>query len=231
MSASSDNLRPLAERAADLVADGMVIGLGTGRAATAFIHALGERVRRGLRVVGVPTSRESERLATELSIPLTTLDDVAALDIDLDGADEVDPQGNLIKGYGGALLREKIIAAAARQLVILVGEEKLVPTLGARGTLPVEVTPFALKFCQRRLETIGFPSQPRMHDGRLLITDNGNHILDCQVSPFDDPAATERAICDIPGVVETGLFLNFGPQVLIQTAGGVEKRSFAKEPA
>ena len=152
MPTTSNELRPLAEHAADLVTDGMVVGLGTGHAAIAFIHVLGERVRAGLRTIGVPTSRGSERLAIEIGFPLTTLYDVTAIDIDFDGADEVDPRGNLIKGYGGALLREKIIAAASRQIVILVGEEKLVPALGSHGKLPVEVTPVALGFCQRRLK-------------------------------------------------------------------------------
>src|SRR4051812_29118900 len=136
-----------AERALELVPDGAVVGLGTGRAATAFIVALGERVRAGLRVRGVPTSQASADLAHQLGIPLTTLDEVEAIDVAVDGADEVDPRCDLIKGYGGALVREKIVAAAARQFVVLVGPDKLVAELGARGKLPVEVLPFGAAPC------------------------------------------------------------------------------------
>jgi ribose 5-phosphate isomerase A len=229
MAAPSNELRQLAERAAKLVTDGMVVGLGTGHAATAFIHVLAERVRAGLSVVGVATSNESERLARELGIPVSTLDDAWFTSLDFDGADEVDPKGNLIKGYGGALLREKIIADSAGLLVVLVGAEKLVPALGGRGKLPVEVTPFALKFCQRRLAAIGFPSQPRMHEGQIFITDNGNYILDCEIPELSEPEETQQRIREIPGIVETGLFLNFGPLVLIQNGDAVEMRSFNED--
>src|SRR5262249_846330 len=150
-------------------------------AATAFILALGERVRLGLRIHGVPTSQTSAELARQLGIPLTTLDEVEAIDVDFDGADEVDSHCNLIKGYGGGLVREKIVAAASQRVVILVGREKLVPALGTRGTLPVEVVPFGVALCQRRLAAMGCPPQPRVREGRLFISDNGNVILDCKV--------------------------------------------------
>ncbi len=136
----------ISECALDFIRDGDVVGLGSGRAATAFIHTLGEHVRAGLRVRGIPTSRASAELADRLGIPLTTLDEVAALDVCIDGADEVDPRLNLIKGLGGALLREKVVATAAKRLVIVVGPEKLVSRLGAHGVLPVEVVPFAPGF-------------------------------------------------------------------------------------
>ena len=139
MTATPDNFRGIAERAVAMVRDGSVLGLGNGRAATAFIHVLGEHVRAGLHVRGVPTSQASAELAKQLGIPIASLGDVEGLDLDVDGADEVDPSCNLIKGLGGALVREKIVASAARQLVILVGPEKLVPVLGAHGVLPVEV--------------------------------------------------------------------------------------------
>src|SRR2546426_506757 len=213
MAATGDPLEALAMRALGLVRDGTVVGLGTGRAATAFLHALAGRVRDGCRVKGVPTSEETERLARELGIPLVGLE--ADLDLTVDGADEVDPQLNLIKGYGGALVREKIVAAASRRLVILVGSEKLVPVLGTRGKLPVEVVPFAVSFCSRRLSALGCPATPRGSDDWLFATDNGNCILDCRVSAIDQPAELEAQIRAIPGVVGTGLFLGMAQTVFI----------------
>ncbi|MBV8384179.1 MAG: ribose-5-phosphate isomerase RpiA [Planctomycetaceae bacterium] len=206
----------ISERAVDYIRDGDVVGLGTGRAAFSFIRALGERVRDGLQIQGVPTSCASTELAEQLGIPLTTLDEVEALDICVDGADEVDPRLNLIKGYGGALLREKIVATAAKRLVILVGTEKLVARLGARGILPVEVVPFALGFCRRQIAALGCRPEPRQAGDQLYVTDNGNHILDCKIAPLPDAAAFERALRSIPGVVGTGLFLGMAHEVLVQ---------------
>ena len=219
------DLTPLAERALSLLPDGAMVGLGTGHAATAFVHALAGRVRAGFRVTGVPTSEESGRLARRLGIPLTTLDDVPFVDVDVDGADEVDPAGNLIKGYGGALVREKVVAAASRRLVILVGPEKLVPMLGGRGTLPVEVIPFAVGPVSRQLAVLGCPPRVRTHDGSRFVSDNGNLILDCSVGPLDNPAELDAAIRAIPGVAGTGLFLGMSPTVLVlDPAGGVTVR-------
>ena len=203
-------------RAASLVADGQVVGLGTGRAAAAFIQALAERVRGGLRVRGVPTSEASAILARELGITLVSLNEVESLDLTVDGADEVDPQLNLIKGYGGALVREKIVAAASKKLVILVGEEKLVPALGTRGKIPVEVLPFGLASTSRHLLALGMKSQQRITDGKPLVTDNGNVILDCATGPIAQPTELEAAIRAIPGVVGTGLFLGMADLVLVQ---------------
>src|SRR4051794_28914216 len=208
-----------ADKALDYVADGMVVGLGTGRAATAFLHALAGRVHGGLRVRGVPTSLASARLAGELGIPLTSLDDVEALDVAVDGADEVDPRGNLVKGYGGALVREKIVAAAARRLVVLVGPEKLVPRLGSRGIVPVEVVPFGLAFVRRRLAALGYEAA-----ARPAPSDNGNALLDCRVPPLEWPEGWEAAVAAIPGVLGTGLFLGMNPTVLVQRGGDVEVR-------
>jgi ribose 5-phosphate isomerase A len=216
MASDPHQLRAIAERALEMIPGGAVVGLGSGRAATAFIHALGERVQQGLRVRGVATSQASAELARQLGIPLTTLEEVDAIDIDVDGADEVDPGCNLIKGYGGALVREKIVAAASRQLAILVGAEKLVPVLGSRGILPVEVVSFGLPMCRRRLAALGCLPEPRTRAGKLFVTDNGNAILDCHVSPIDRPAELELAIRAIPGVVGTGLFLGMANVVLVQ---------------
>ncbi|MBV8487563.1 MAG: ribose-5-phosphate isomerase RpiA [Planctomycetaceae bacterium] len=204
------------ERALELVADGSRIGLGSGRAAQAFVKALGEHVRDGhLRVYGVPTSVATESLALQEEIPLLNLARAGTLDLTVDGADEVDPNLDLIKGYGRALVREKIVAASSRRLIILVGDEKLVPQLGTRGKLPVEVTPFALPLCERRLREFGCQPVPYVQRDALFVTDNGNHILDCQIAPIADAIRLEDDIRAIPGVVGTGLFLGMADTVLV----------------
>jgi ribose 5-phosphate isomerase A len=204
------------ERALELVPDGAVIGLGSGRAAWAFVRLLGERVRAGrLGVRGVPTSEETARIATEHGVPLAGLDEAGELALTVDGADEVDPDLDLIKGYGRALVREKVVAASSRRLVILAGEEKLVPRLGARGRLPVEVVPFAVPLCRRRLAGLGLRPALWEQDGRPGATDNGNHILDCATDPLPDAQRLETEIRAVPGVVGTGLFLGMADTVLV----------------
>jgi len=204
------------ERALEMVTNGSRIGLGSGRAAQAFVKALGACLRNGrLRVHGVPTSEETASLGVQEDIPLLTLADAGILDVTFDGADEVDPHLDLIKGYGRALVREKIVAASSRRLVILVGDEKLVERLGTRGKLPVEVTPFALPLCERRLSDLGCRPVPYLRGGGLFVTDNGNHILDCQIDPIPNPARLESDIRAIPGVVGTGLFLGMADTVLV----------------
>ena len=216
---SEEGAAVLAAEALRLVSTGQVIGLGTGQAATAFVRALGQRVAAGLDVRGVPTSEATASLARQLGIKLATLDEVEAVDMAVDGADEVDPRADLIKGYGGALLRERVVASAARRLVILVGAEKLVPTLGTRGRLPVEVVPFAAGACRRWLAGRGYPAEVRLADGRPVVTDNGNLLLDCRVGPLEDPRATDAAIRALPGVVGTGLFLDLRATVLVWQDG------------
>lgn len=211
-------------KALAMVPASAAIGLGSGRAASAFIRALGERVRQGLNVRGVPTSQATAKLATDVGVPLVALDQVELLDLTVDGADEVDPDLNLIKGLGGALVREKIVAAASRRLIILVGKEKLVTKLGDHGVLPVEVVPFGLSFCARRLEALGCKPQPRLDYARLMVTDNQNHILDCRIGPIDDAHRLERDLLAIPGVVGTGLFLDMAHTVIIQYDDRVEIR-------
>ncbi len=204
------------ERALELVTDGSRIGLGSGRAARRFVQALGERVRDGrLHVHGVPTSKETESLALQEAIPLLPLAQAGILDLTVDGADEVAPNLGLIKGYGRALVREKIVAASSRRLIILVGDEKLVSRLGSRGKLPVEVVPFALPLCERRLVELGCQPVPYVQGDGLFVTDNGNHILDCQIGPISDPTRLENDIRAIPGVVGTGLFLGMADTVLV----------------
>ncbi len=214
----------VATQALEFVKDGDVVGLGTGRAATAFVHALGEAVKGGLRVRAVPTSQVTADLAKQLGIPLVGLDEVGQIDVTFDGADEVDPRLDLIKGYGGAMVREKIVAASSRRLIILVGAEKLVPVLGSRGILPVEVVPFGLPLCQRRLVELGCRPKVRLVDGQPFVTDNGNQVLDCGISPIRDPAVFEQSILSIPGVVGTGLFIGMADTVLIQDGEAVVVR-------
>ena len=206
----------IAERALEFVKDGDVVGLGTGRAATAFVRALGMRAQAGLRIRGIPTSQVTTDLAQELGIPLTTFEQVDTIDVAVDGADEVDPQLNLIKGYGGALVREKIVAAAAKQFVILVGTGKLVATLGERGKLPVEVVPFGLTTCCRHLRALSCNPTPRQTEAGLFVSDNGNALIDCEISTIAHPAEFEQKILSIPGVVGTGLFVGMAHTVLIQ---------------
>jgi ribose 5-phosphate isomerase A len=211
------------ERASELIRDGDTVGLGSGRASMAFIRVLGERVRAGLKITGVPTSLVSEELAKSLGIPLVELADGMPLALTVDGADEVGPNLALIKGWGRALIREKVVAAASKRLVILVGQDKLVSHIGQRGKLPVEVVPFALPLCRSRLAEMGLNPVLWEDKGSVQETDNGCYILDCMVtSPIGDPAALEAQIRAIPGVVGTGLFVKMASIVLV----GDENRNF-----
>ena len=212
-----------AQAALEFVADGQTLGLGTGRAATAFVRALGRRVSEGLQVRGVPTSEATAAVAREVGVPLLTLAEAGRLDTTFDGADEVDPELDVIKGYGGALVREKIVAASSSQLVILVGAEKRVATLGERGKLPVEVLAFGHALCARRLAELGCEPVVRLDaDGAEYRTDNGNPVLDCKVSGIEDPAALEAQILAIPGVLGTGLFVGMADAVIVQDGDAVE---------
>jgi ribose 5-phosphate isomerase A len=204
------------ERALELVEDHSRIGLGSGRAAEAFVRAVGKRARDGrLHVQGVATSDQTSRLAGQERIPLVSLEEAGVLDLTVDGADEVDPKLDLIKGYGRAMVREKIVAASSRRLIILVGDDKCVPQLGTRGKLPVEVIPFALPLCERRLAELGCRPVRYVQGGGLYRTANGNYILDCQIEPIADAVQLETRIRAIPGVVGTGLFLGMAQTVLV----------------
>jgi ribose 5-phosphate isomerase A len=227
----SDDFAVLAARALELVPDGARIGLGSGRTAIAFTRALGERARQGLRVKAVPTSEATGQLARTLGIPLDTLDPAEPLEVTIDGADEVERSTlNLIKGWGAALTRERIVGAASRRQVILVTAEKLVDRLGQRGRLPVEVLPFAAPFCARQIEALAVPGglKPRLRPrdgGGPLVTDNGNWILDCALGPQADPAGLERALCAIPGVIDCGIFVGTASLVLAAEGGAVRELS------
>lgn len=205
-----------AERALEFVKAGDRVGLGTGHAAAAFVDALAARVRDGLHIEAVATSEATAARARALGIQLTTLDAVEQLDVTVDGADEVDPQLDLIKGYGGALVRERVVATASRRVVILVGTEKLVRTLGARGTLPVEVVRFALPAVLRGLAAMGFPSTVHRTDDGPFVTDNGNYLLHARVTEMREPAAVLARLRAVPGVVDAGLFLGLAEWVLVQ---------------
>ena len=213
-------LESAAARALDLVADGMRIGLGTGHATAVFLARLAGRIRSGLHVVGVPTSAATAAEARSLGIPLGTLDDDSeALALTVDGADEVAPNLDLVKGFGGALVRERIVAAASRTQVILVGPEKLVGRLGMRGRIPIEVVPFACPLVLRRARALGLDPVIRLADARPFISDNGNLAIDCGLAtPLADARAArtlEANLRAIPGVVDTGLFLGTAERVLV----------------
>jgi ribose 5-phosphate isomerase A len=204
--------------AAELVEDGMVVGLGTGSTVHFVLERLAERIRsERLALRGVPTSLDTERKARTLGIPLVALDEVEELDLTLDGADEIDARFDMIKGGGGALLREKVVASLSKREVIVVDRSKVVERLGVRFALPVEVVPFARTAVARRIAALGAAWTLRMRDGReAALTDNGNEILDCRFpSGIADAAALERALDEIPGVVESGLFVGLCHMVVI----------------
>ena len=214
-----------AQAALEFVEPGMTLGLGTGRAASAFVEALGDRVSEGLEITGVPTSEATEQLARELDIPLTTLEAAGRLDITFDGADEVDDALDLIKGYGAAMVREKVVAASSEQLVILVGPEKLVSAIGERGRLPIEVLPFGETLVRHELAKLGLDATIRQgNDGETLVTDNGNWVLDAKLAAPLDATALERAIVGMPGVLGTGFFLGMADAVLVGSGEDVEVR-------
>lgn len=205
------------------------MGLGSGRAAEAFVRALAAEARRGLRIWSVPTSRSTAALAASLGLEVGELSE-DLLDLTVDGADEVDPRLDLIKGYGGALARERIVAAASRRQVILVTREKLVPRLGTRGRLPVEIVPFARPLCQRRLTALGCWPSLREAPGGPFVTDNGNWILDCGIAVQDDAAALDREIRLTAGVVDTGFFLGTAERVLVAEDGAIRVLRRGGEP-
>jgi ribose 5-phosphate isomerase A len=220
-----------ARAALEWVRDGMTLGLGTGRAASAFVEALGARVAQGLQIVGVPTSEATAGLARSLDIPLAKLADVAGLDVTFDGADEVDEQLDLIKGYGAAMVREKIVAASSRELVILVGPEKCVARLGERGRLPIEVIPFGESLVRRELERLGLDAARRVDTAQqAVVTDNGHWILDAKLDPPLDARALEAAITAIPGVVGTGFFLGMADAVIVGDGEAVDLRRASDRP-
>src|SRR5260370_34636528 len=213
---ANDQEKEAAARASlQFVKDGQVVGLGTGSTAAFFIKLLAEQVKNGLRIRGIPTSIKSEELALSLGIPLTTLDECQEIAVTVDGADEVDPQLRLIKGGGGAMLREKIVASATKQLVIVADASKQVPVLG-NFPLPVEVIQFAQALVTKRIAALGAEVSVRTDaDGKPYVTDERNHTLECRVAQIPDADALARQLSDMPGVVEHGLFIGMAKVVLL----------------
>lgn len=225
---SDDWKRQAAEQALDYVEDGMKLGLGTGSTAAKFVDLLGAKVKAGLTVVCVPTSEATRVQAAALGIPLGTLDQYPALDLTVDGADEIDEEMRLIKGGGGALLREKIVAVASDRVVIIADSSKRVEVLG-RFPLPLEVVPFGLAATQRLIFQMaadsGCDGEIKLRagaNGLPFVTDNGNHIFDCSFGAIDDPEALDDALKLVPGVVESGLFLGIADIGIIAGPMGVE---------
>jgi ribose 5-phosphate isomerase A len=225
MSSTNAGKSQAARAAALLVESGMVVGLGSGTTAAEMIQVLGDRLRdEGLRILGVPTSVATAELAHRLDIPLRDVDDVATIDLVIDGADEIDDAFRMIKGRGGALLREKIVACAARRRVIIITPEKRVARLGASAPLPVEVSPVGTRHIEKRLRGLGAVTRLRLQDdGNPYQTDGGNRILDCHFNGIDDPYALDGQIQRLVGVYETGLFLGLCDLLIVGTPTGVER--------
>jgi len=219
---ANDQEKEAAARASlRFINDGQVVGLGTGSTAAHFIQLLGEQVKNGLRIRGIPTSDRSREQAAGLGISLTTLDECPQIDVTVDGADEVDPQLRLIKGGGGALLREKIVASATKQLVIVADATKRVPVLG-KFPLPVEVIKFAQAVVMKKIEALGAQVGLRREaGGKPYLTDENNHILDCRFGKIPDADGLARQLSDMPGVVEHGLFIGMASVVLIANGSEV----------
>jgi ribose 5-phosphate isomerase A len=224
MADRDDLKRAAAERALDFVENGMVLGLGTGSTAAFFVEALARRIAEGLTVIAIPTSERTTAQARRLGIPLTGLAEHRQIDVAVDGADEVQRVSlDLIKGRGGALLREKIVAAASRRFIVVVDSDKLVDRLGTTGPLPVEVAQFGWEVAADALERLGArPELRRAGSGKPFVTDGGNFILDCLFGAIDNPAETERRINAIVGVVENGLFVGRSSAVIVASEDGIE---------
>jgi ribose 5-phosphate isomerase A len=221
---ANDAEKQAAARASlNYVRDGQIVGLGTGSTANFAIRMLGERVREGMKIRGIPSSIASRDLAAQVGIPLITFDDAQQIDVTIDGADEFDPALNLIKGGGGAMLREKIVAFASKQLVIVTDASKQVPVLG-KFPLPVEVIEFAEPLIAKRISDLGAQVIQRQgKDGKPYVTDEGHHILDCHFGKIPDPPALARTLSDMPGIVEHGLFVRMTSIVVMAKSGSVEE--------
>ena len=207
------------------VRSGMRLGLGSGSTAAKMLDALGERLASGALadVAGVPTSAATAARCSELGIPLLALEQAGELDLVIDGADEIDPRLDLIKGLGGAHLREKVVAAAAREMVVVADETKIVGRLGERAPVPVEVITFALPVAERLLRGLGWEPELRVDDGRPFVTDEGNRILHCRREEWVDPEALAADISQVPGVVAHGFFLGFASAAVVATREGVQE--------
>jgi len=217
------DLKELAAReAVRYVDDDMVVGLGSGTTASIAIKLIGEKVKEGMRIVGIPTSKDSETLAKSVGIPIGELRARPAIDITIDGADEVDPSLNLIKGLGGALVREKIVAYSSNLEVIVADDSKIVERLGQKAPVPVEVVRFGHEATVDKLQKLGCTAQMRRKWDEFFITDNGNYIADCRFASIDDPKKLEAEINLVPGVVDNGLFVGLADKVIVASKDGIE---------
>jgi ribose 5-phosphate isomerase A len=215
---SDDLKRQAALAALDEIRDGMIVGLGTGSTASIFIRELG---KSGLKVQGIPTSEDSRQLAETCGVSLTSFDIHPEIDVTVDGADEVSPELHLTKGLGGALVREKIVAHASRRVVIVVDESKLVQRLGSKSVIPVEVVPLAVPLVLLQLPH----SEVRHRNGKVFVSDNGNHIVDWKSGAMDDPVETEKRLKSITGVVDSGIFANVADLVIVAGASGIQRKT------
>lgn len=213
--------RSAAEASLKFVKDGMVLGLGTGSTSRLVLEGIAQLVRQGMDLRGVPTSLATAEASKILGIPLTSLEEHPKIDVSIDGADEVAPNLDLIKGHGGALFREKIVAAASKRFVVVVDETKLVRRLGSKAPVPVEIHPFGWKTTLTKIEAIGSRAVLRPGDGSAYRTDNGNHIVDAAFGPIRSPRKLAGELEHVPGVVGHGLFLGMADAVLVGTANGV----------
>jgi ribose 5-phosphate isomerase A len=221
---SADELKRLASIAAlEEIRNDMIVGLGTGSTASHFIRELGKRVQGGLRVLGIPTSEASRLLAQEVGVSLTTLKEHPEIDVTVDGADEVSPSLDLIKGLGGALVREKIVAHASKRVIIVVDDSKMVKQLGTRAPIPVEVVPFAVDSVKLKLVRWKGSVKIREKDGRPFVSDNGNYIIDWQYGAIEDPNGTEMKLKGITGVVDSGIFSKVAEMVIVAEGSSIRK--------
>ena len=216
------NLKQIAgEKAVEYMKDGMVVGLGTGSTVFYAIKKISEGVKNGLDIIGIPTSVETEKLAKQIGIQLSTLEEHPVIDVTIDGADEIDKKLNLIKGMGGALLREKIVASASKKEIIIADDSKLVDMLGTKSPLPVEIARFGWSYAAKKISELGCNVGLRKKNGEVCITDNGNYILDCKFHQIDKPKEMEQKINLIPGVLENGLFIGLADVAVVAGEDGV----------
>ncbi|MEW9109215.1 ribose-5-phosphate isomerase RpiA [Cytobacillus gottheilii] len=216
-----DDKRIAAEEAVKYVKNGMTVGLGSGSTVDFMLHALGKRVQEGLQIQGIPSSKKTEKLAKELGIPLVDFSVTTHIDLAIDGADEIDPSLNLIKGGGGSLVREKVVDACADELIIIADSSKVVSALG-RFPLPIEVLTFGFEVTAEYIKKLGGDPVLRKKDGEVFISDNGNYILDCSFGHIDDAARLHEKLVELVGVVDTGIFADMADKVIVANKGEIE---------
>lgn len=227
----NDMKRMAGEKAIEFVEDGMILGLGTGTTVECFLKKLSQRIQEGLDVKCIPSSNHTKKIAKDFNIPLTTFDENPEIDLTIDGADEVDSDLNVIKGGGGALTREKIVAFHSKKVIIIIDESKIVKALGVDFPVPVEVLKFGWTSTKKILEQFGCTVEFRKIMDETYITDNSNYILDCDFGKINNPEQLEQDLNAVPGVVENGLFINMVDEVIVGSKQGImslEKKVYSK---